>query len=277
MGDALAAWVFDNSQSIGRSVRRRVERHQIFRKAEDTANRGGMEAFDELQGAWATVEGRFMSSRPIQRLAAGSVGPNHYAAYLRETYFYTREDPQIQALATAWFRGADREMVKPFLQHALAEVGHDQMALDDLATLGFDIGSIPSENPLPTTLALISFPYYAIQYRTPISYLGYLYFLEFLPTSQGAGISVALSHAGVPEAAMSFLKEHRTADVGHNRLMKRYADKMLRRREDVDEVAYAMNVTAKLFSGMLEGAFKSVDRGESQILPRANRALEPAQ
>jgi len=220
-----------------------------------------MTAFSKLQGAFQAVEHKFMASPPIQRLRRGDVTLAHYASYLRETYFYTREDPQIQALCTAWFRGSDRELVKPFLQQATSEIGHDQLALDDLRSLGFDTDAISRENPLPLTTALISFPFYAIQYRWPISYLGYLYFLEFLPTSRGADIAAALSSIGVPAESMSFLHEHRTVDVHHNRLMERYANEMVRTEGDLAEVTYAMEVTGRLFEGMLAGAFEAADHG----------------
>jgi hypothetical protein len=235
-----------------------------------------MTAFDELQGAWQAVEQKFMASQPIQRLGRGDLTLAHYASYLRETYFYTREDPQIQALCTAWFRGSDREMVKPFLQHAMSEIGHDQLALGDLRSLGFDTDAIPRENPLPTTTALISFPFYAIQYRGPLSYLGYLYFLEFLPTSRGADIAAALSAIGAPAESMSFLHEHRTVDVHHNRLMKRYADEMVRSDVDVAEVTYAMEVTGRLFEGMLTGAFEAIDQGGALSDRRKFSAVERA-
>ena len=219
-----------------------------------------MSAFDCLQKAWRPVESTFMSSRPIARLARQQIGVAHYAAYLRETYFYTRENPQIQAIATAWFRGRDREMVKPFLRHALSEVGHDRMALDDMEAIGWDVSYIPGERPLPSTAALISFPYYAIQYRSPISYLGYLFFLEFLPTSRGGDLAAALAAVGVPPSAMSFLAEHRSIDVHHNLLMQQYADTMLRTTPDIDEVVYSMEVTGELYAHMVEGAFDKTDR-----------------
>ncbi len=114
--------------------------------------------FSKLQNVWQAVEQRFMTSPPIQRLRHGDLRLAHYASYLRETYFYTREDSQIQALCTAWFRGSDREMVKPFLQHAMSEIGHDQMALDDLRSLGFDTDAIPRENPLTTRQAKVPSP-----------------------------------------------------------------------------------------------------------------------
>jgi pyrroloquinoline quinone (PQQ) biosynthesis protein C len=219
-----------------------------------------MTPFDELHQAWGAIEAHFISSRPLMRLARSELSIAHYIAFLRETYFYTREDPQIQAVATAWFRGSDREMVKPFLKHAVSEVGHDQMALDDMAALGCDVSEIPDGRPLPATAALISFPLYAIQYRSPVSYLGYLFFLEFLPTSKGGDIAAALSRMGVPAAAMSFLAEHRSVDVHHNRMMTLYANHMLRTPADTAEVVYAMEVTGALYANMVEGAFESADR-----------------
>ncbi len=223
-----------------------------------------MSPFDQLRESWGKVEATFMSSRPIVRLVRGQIGIAHYAAYLRETYFYTRENPQIQAVATAWFRGSDREMVKPFLRHALSEVGHDRLALDDMAALGQDISTVTDGQPLPDTASLIGFPYYAMQYRSPISYLGYLFFLEFLPTSRGHEIAAGLAQVGVPAAAMSFLAEHRTADVHHNRLMQQYADAMLRTPSAVNEVIYCMQVTGKLYARMIEGAFEAADSREAR-------------
>jgi len=221
--------------------------------------------FEQLQKVWPEIEKSFLSSAPIQRLARGELTVEHYATYLRETYFYTREDPQIQVTATAYFKGADRELVKPFLQHATSEVGHDQLALDDLAVLGFATDKIPGENPLPATIALTAYGYYSAQFRSAGSYLGYLYFLEFLPTSSGGMIADALRAVGVPDQAMTFLLEHNAVDVHHNRLMKVYADHMLRTAADIAEVEYSIRVTAKLFENMLTCAFDAVDKGECPL------------
>jgi len=218
-----------------------------------------MGAFDDLQVAWNQVETRFMRSEPMVRLFDGVITTDHYAAYLRETYFYTRENPQIQAIATAWFRGPDRQTVKAFLRHAFSEVGHDALALADLKTLGRDVSFIPDEQPLPSTAALISFPFYAIQYRSPLSYLGYLFFLEFLPTTRGADIAAALAKIGVPPAAMAFLAEHQSVDVHHNRLMQDYAATMLRKPSDIAEAIYCMEVTGELYARMIQGAFAKAD------------------
>jgi pyrroloquinoline quinone (PQQ) biosynthesis protein C len=249
-------------------------RRHPSRKDERFAGAGGT-AFSELQDAWRVLEQRFMDSPPMRRLARGDLSLTHYASYLRETYFYTREAPQVQAVCTAQFRGADRELVKPFLQHATSEIGHDQLALNDLRSLGFDVVDIPLENPLPMTTALFAFPFYAIQYRSAISYLGYLYFLEFLPTSRGAEIAAALSSVGIPAESMTFLREHQTVDTHHNRLMERYAGEMLRTAADVAEVIHSMEVTGRLFEGMLAGAFDAIDQGLVRFKGAKSQQGEP--
>jgi hypothetical protein len=79
---------------------------------------------------------RFHASPALQALAGGQITLEHYKAILREIYHYSKEDPQIQALATVYFRGDDRDSVKMFLKHAISEIGHDQLALADLEALG---------------------------------------------------------------------------------------------------------------------------------------------
>ena len=77
----------------------------------ENANEQLAEVFDEVITTFNNCEG-------MQRFRNGELGKEHYAALMRETYFYTRENPQIQAAATAFFRGGQRNVVKDFLRHA---------------------------------------------------------------------------------------------------------------------------------------------------------------
>jgi len=108
-------------------------------------------------------------------------------------------------------------------------------------------------------MAFTAFPFYQINYLNPIGYLGYLYFLEFMPTQAGAGYMGALRHAGVPEVAMTFLQEHMTVDVAHNKLMEEYLRRLVRTEGDLQSVTYAMHVTGQLYGDMLWGAMQSVE------------------
>lgn len=127
--------------------------------------------------------------------------------------------------------------------------------------LGADVTFIAREFPLPTTVGLTSFPYWAVQFLNPVSYLGYLYFLEGLPTSAGNSLATSLQQVGVPEGAMTFLAEHATVDVAHIKLMERYVDTLVRTERDLFDVSYAMRTTAKLYELMVAGAFEAADQG----------------
>jgi hypothetical protein len=214
---------------------------------------------NEIQDGFAQTMRTFSNSRALAFLASGELTIAHYKSMLNEIFHYTREDPQLQALATVYFRGSDRECVKMFFKHATSEIGHEAMALDDLRTLGMDVSSIPTANPLPATTALTAYPFYQIQYRAPVGYLGYLYFLEHMPTKHGSTYAQALSSIGVPTGAMTFLSEHMSVDVSHNKLMEVYLEKLVRTRADADEVIYAMRVTGQLYAEMISAAFDRAD------------------
>lgn len=204
--------------------------------------------------AFEKIKQDFLNSQPMQMLASGQLTLDHYKSILREIYYYSREDPQIQALAAVYFRGKDRAQVKPFLRHAIAEVGHDELALNDLRALGENPDNVPLQSPLATTMGLIAYPFYQISYQNPIGYLGYLYFLEHLPTSSGDSIGGALANAGIPAEAMTFLNEHFTVDIGHNKLMKTYVEELVKTDADLDAVILGMQATGVLYSAMLQGA-----------------------
>ncbi len=220
---------------------------------------GTTETFARLHQAFDGVMADFSQAPVMRQLLAGDLSVKHYKQILRQIYHYTRDNPQIQALAAVHFRGTDRDAVRMFFRHASSEIGHDQMALNDLASLGEDISSIPIEYPLPETAAFNAFVFHLIQHGNPVGYLGYLYFLEFLPTSSGATYMDILERAGIPRSAMTFLAEHTTVDVHHNRLMEQYAERLIRDQDDFDAVIYTMRATARLYAVMLRAAIEQAD------------------
>jgi pyrroloquinoline quinone (PQQ) biosynthesis protein C len=219
-----------------------------------------MHTATKIRSSFEESIAHFHASPALQALAGGRVTLEHYKAILREIYHYSKEDPQIQALATVYFRGDDRDSVKMFLKHAISEIGHDRLALADLEALGEDVADVPLTNPLPTTLGLTAFPFYQVQYANPVGYLGYLYFLEHMPTAAGRSYAEGLRRAGVPDNALGFLHEHTTVDVAHNKLMDEYIQRLVRTEADLDAVCYAIEVTGDLYALMLQGAIEDAVR-----------------
>lgn len=218
-----------------------------------------MDANQQLAAAFEDVIANFNNSPGMQRFRNGNLSKAHYAALLREVYFYTRENPQLQAGATLYFQGRQRELVKEFLRHATSEIGHDQLALNDMAALGFKTEGITEGRPLPSTIALTAFAYYQITGKNAVGYLGYLYFLEFMPVRSGADYIKGLTELQVPIEATSFLQDHSVIDVGHSQAMTKYAAVLTNSQRDIDDVIYAMQVTGELYSTFVENTFASVD------------------
>ena len=198
----------------------------------------------------------FNQSPAMIHVAKGNVTPLEYGSFLKQIYYVVRENPQLQALSTSYLRGEQREVIRRFYQHATSEIDHDQLCLNDIETLGQDAALIPFQNPLPESIAMTSFAHYQICFQNPVSYLGYLFFLEFLPTQAGGALTAALSGAGIPASAMTFIRDHIEIDQAHNRMMVQYADLLLKDRADFDAAVYVMKTIGHFYAEMLGAAIK---------------------
>ena len=202
-----------------------------------------MNAFESVIQAFEIERATFLNSLAIQRLMSGKLGVPHYGQVMRQIFHQARENPQLQALATVRFRGARRAAIGLFYRHAVSEIGHDELALADYAACGGDPAPVRIENPHPATSAVTGFAFHQIYNMNPVGYLGYLFFLEFLPTSVGNGMMAKLREAGVPDNAFTFLQDHVTVDVGHNKAMERYCELAILDSADLVSAIYALRAT----------------------------------
>ncbi len=213
--------------------------------------------FDRIKTAWQT-EMDLINKKPwMQRLQSGDINLKHYKGFLLETYHHAGINPQIQAYATMFFKNNPREIVGMFYRHAISEIAHDVLAMNDLEVLGGDREKLEKTKPLPSTIAFNAFVLMQIQFVNPIAYLGYLFHLEFLPTNQGPGYLQLLSSLGVPKSALTFLEEHATVDIGHNKLMEKYIEVLVTNEKQLEDVLYSLRCSCHLHYKMLEGAFEN--------------------
>lgn len=213
-----------------------------------------MDAMRSLEVRFGPVLQDFLASRTISAMLNRTLTVPQYRSMMREVFHHTRENPQMQALATTYFRGKERRLVRDFFKHAASEIGHDELAFSDFVTLGGDPAPLPYENPLPATMGLLAYGFHQIVHKNHLGYLGYLYFLEFMPTSSGGEALKALADIGVPAGATRFLVDHTQVDIGHNKMMEKYASLMINDEADLDCVAYAMKTTGHLYAGMMDAA-----------------------
>lgn len=215
---------------------------------------------NELDRRIEPILAEFMQSEPIARIVRHELTPDEYSMMMRQVFHYTRENPQMQTLATVYFRGRERDMVLPFFKHAASEVGHEQLALNDHAALGGDPSDAPYENPLPATSALLSWGFYQIYNLNPRGHLGYVYFLEKLPVQTGGMLMEHLRACGIPDNAMTFLRDHAEVDVGHVKLMEKYVTALIRDERDLDTVEYSMRAVAYYYHTMLSQAIEAAHK-----------------
>jgi hypothetical protein len=218
-----------------------------------------MNNFEIIKAEFEIERAKFLESDVIKRLFQGEIRQPHYAQLMRQIFHQARENPQIQALATIRFRGTRREAISGFYRHAVSEIGHDELALADYASCGGDPEPVRNENPHPATSAVTGFAFHQIYNLNPVGYLGYLFFLEFLPTSVGNGIIDRLRDVGVPENAFTFLQDHVRVDVGHNKAMEHYCQSLILDQADLSSVIYALRATSHLYTKMIEAAVSYVD------------------
>lgn len=234
-----------------------------------------MNAYSALVDSWNDNLAKMSSSRAFALIASGEISRRQYAAVLRQIFHQARENPQLQALVTARFRGSDRELVKTFLRHAISEVGHDELALRDIAALGEETSWIRDERPLPATFAVIAAAFHMVEHHDPIAYVGYLFHLEYTPVQLGQRYMDALERAGIPRSAMGFLEEHSSVDVAHCKLIQQYCDKLIRTPEQLNAALYMQRVTANLYGKMLDEAIETA--GEWADASATNPEETPAE
>ena len=90
-----------------------------------------------IEEAWFAEVPRFNAMSAMKRLLDGDFTAAHYASLLREIYFYARESPPFFAAILIHLRGTQRGYIKKMLQHASSETGHDELALADHRTRGW--------------------------------------------------------------------------------------------------------------------------------------------
>ena len=225
-----------------------------------------MNYIDEIKQHW---QQRMMEASGLpwmQNLSTGNVQICHYKGFLQETYHNAGLNPQLQAFASMYIPGRPRDLVKKFYQHAISEIAHDVLALNDLAALGEDKERIINSKPLPITSAFYANTVWGIQQHGILYYLGYLFHLEFTPTQNGRRYIEMLMSKGVPESATTFLEEHATVDLAHNRLMEIYVKELVNSEKDLAIVLDSLTCSVDLHTKIIGDAFMN---GERLFMSRA--------
>ncbi len=154
----------------------------------------------------------------VKHLLAGEHVLPLYTAYLQQAYHFVRLTSSFTPLSA---RRMDPELLalrQWILHHSAHEMGHELMALDDLALLGVPRAQVQQSDPLPGTWAWVNFFHYEVTNRRPIAAMGVLYFLEGMAAKLApiVGKQLAQVLTGEQRKAVSFVQEHGELDAEHS-------------------------------------------------------------
>ncbi len=211
-----------------------------------------------LRKEWRTCYDSLLNTEFFAGMTNGTLSLMHYIGFLRETYHNVSHNPKKMALFQAHIRTDRHGLESKLLKHAAMEIGHDQLALDDLRALGVNTDLLSTSRPLPSTEAFTGFVVFQIQHRNPLAYLGYLYHLEALPTHMGTSAGDALKKMGVPENAMTFLSEHAEADLVHMQWNEDYIEGFVKTDSDLEALLYGLRSSCELHGIMFQGIMDHV-------------------
>jgi pyrroloquinoline quinone (PQQ) biosynthesis protein C len=219
-----------------------------------------MSRFEAVKAFWKATTAAAVNTPWMIRLHTGQLDLCHYQGFLLETYHNTGYNPQLQAYASMFIPNNPRPVVKRFYQHAISEIGHDLLAMADLEVLGVSNEFVRSTRPLPMTTAFFANAVWGIQRRGPAYYLGYLFHLEFSPTESGQTHLAMLDKKGIPRQAMTFLEEHATVDIGHNKFMEQYIEELITSDEQEDILRDSLVSCVDLHTKVLVAAFENGEK-----------------
>lgn len=136
-----------------------------------------------------------------------------YAEWLAQCYYQTSYTPRMEALALS--RCSTNSKLFPlFVESLKGELGHENLALKDLKSLGYSIESFPE---LPATSSYYHSIFYLMNYESSLSILGYRIPLEGFASQDSEILFYEKMRDLYGESSTSFLKVHALEDVSHHK------------------------------------------------------------
>jgi len=202
-----------------------------------------------------TWEELLATSRFVHTVQRGEVTRPLYALYMLETYHYTLHNSRNQALVGARAELQNRHYQKFCFTHAAEEVGHEQMALHDVLSLGLKAGDFQLPGPLPETETLIAYLYQVSTTGNPVRRLGYSFWAEGCYAYVNPLIQKVRETLRLTPAQLTFFVAHAELDREHLAEVHEMVRKTCVRREDWEAVGEVMETSLRLTGRMMDAAY----------------------
>lgn len=215
-------------------------------------------------------EGILSSSRFVRAINEGRATQAMYAIYMIETYHYTSHNSRNQVLVG--IRPDCSTIYTKFCyEHAAEEVGHEKMALHDVASLGLpalkEEGAYLPE-PLLDTECLISYLYWISITGNPLQRLGYSYWAESCYSHINPILEKLRDSLQLKASQLTFFIAHSDIDAEHFEGVKDIIRRTCKNEQDLTAISRVMENSLQLTGRMLEAVY---DEYELLLAGRSER------
>ncbi|MEL7486640.1 MAG: iron-containing redox enzyme family protein [Pseudomonadota bacterium] len=177
-----------------------------------------------------------------------------YVRVMKEIYHYTKNNSINQAAAAFAEDYRKVKLLRFAYKHAMEELGHENMIVRDLDSIGVGYDEIVSQSPLPATQALNGYLYSIAVREGVIPRLGYSFWAEeaydhIQPVLDSARRSLNLS-----DDQMTFFVAHSAIDEKHSEEVRAVIDEWVRTDEERAAVIETARTTLFLTGQILDQA-----------------------
>lgn len=212
---------------------------------------------ETLAASWQQV---FARTRLVRAVERGEIDRRLYALYLFETYHYTLHNSRNQALVGVRALEHNGTYLKFCFEHACEEVGHEQMALHDIRSLGLASRDFEIPSPRAATEILIAYLYWISATGNPLRRLGYSFWAEGAYSYITPLVDRVQQVLELADSQLTFFIAHARIDEAHAREVREMIAQHCKTAEDWAEVERVMVTTLRLMSAMMEEAFSEYER-----------------
>jgi pyrroloquinoline quinone (PQQ) biosynthesis protein C len=220
-----------------------------------------MTNLDRLDAALSASIEQLKDSAFYQQVTQGKNTRALYIRYLQYAYHYVRMTSSFTPLAAQRMNPKFMAVRKWILEHSSEEIGHENMALLDLAQLGFDKESTQSSKAPVGVIAWTSFFHYKVTVDNPFCAFGVLYFLEGMARQLAPDIlKPIMGSLGAEEkGAIRFFKEHGDLDQDHMAEQTEILGRTELSAADEDAIVDTIVQAAQIKRFMLDQLVKDVE------------------
>lgn len=194
---------------------------------------------------------------------------NLYELFMHQLYYYTRHNSINQAVAALRVEPENISLLRFVYKHALEELGHENMIVHDLKSIGLAPPSGLDNDILPATRALIAYIYYVAMEKGAKARLGYSFWAENVYGGINGMVKIMKNSLNLRDENMTFFVAHASIDESHAQYVDNMIENHIRTEEELHEICATAETTLFLTAQMLEQIIEKYNRMQQKVAANA--------